>query len=171
MTQQSHYWAYNLSVQSLSHVWLFATPWTAARQASLSITNCRSLPKLMSTESVMPSNQLILCHPLFFLPSIFPSIRVWIFKWVSSLHQVATVLEFQLQHLTGLKPGVNRAAFLLEILGEDPSPCLFQLVDAPHIPWLVVPSAIFRTSKSFSDSVSLVLPLWPPSSTFKDAYD
>ena len=131
----------------------------------------RSLPKLMSTESVMPSNQLILCHPLFFLPSIFPSIRVWIFKWVSSLHQVATVLEFQLQHLTGLKPGVNRAAFLLEILGEDPSPCLFQLVDAPHIPWLVVPSAIFRTSKSFSDSVSLVLPLWPPSSTFKDAYD
>ena len=64
-------------VQSLSRVWLFATPWTAARQASLSITNCRSLPKLMSTESVMPSNHLILCHSLFLLPSIFPSIRVF----------------------------------------------------------------------------------------------
>ena len=64
------------SVQSHSHVWLFATPWTAARQASLSITNSRSLPKLMSTESVMPSNHLILCRPLL-LPSIFPSIRVF----------------------------------------------------------------------------------------------
>ena len=53
------------------------TPWTAARQASLSITNSRSLPKLMSIESVMPSNHLILCHPLLLLPSIFPSIRVF----------------------------------------------------------------------------------------------
>ena len=65
------------SGQSLSRVWLFATPWTAARQASLSITNCQSLPKPMSIESVMPSNHLILCHPLFLLPSIFPSIRVF----------------------------------------------------------------------------------------------
>ena len=65
------------SVQSLSCVQLFATPWTAARQASLSITNTGSLPKLMSIESVMPSNQLILCHPLLLLPSIFPSIRVF----------------------------------------------------------------------------------------------
>ena len=65
------------SVQSLSRVWLFPTPWTAARQASLSITNCWSLLKLMSIESVMPSNHLILCHPLLFLPSIFPSIRVF----------------------------------------------------------------------------------------------
>ena len=65
------------SVQSLSHVWLFGTPWTAARQASLSITNSRSLPKLMSIESVMPSNHLILCCPLLLLPSIFPSIRVF----------------------------------------------------------------------------------------------
>ena len=68
---------YISSVQSLSHVQLFATPWTAARQASLSITNSRSLPKLMSTESVMPSNHLILCHPLLLLPSIFSSIRVF----------------------------------------------------------------------------------------------
>ena len=65
------------SVQSLSCVWLFATPWTAARQASLSITNSRSLLKLMSIESVMPSNHLILCCPLLLLPSVFPSIRVF----------------------------------------------------------------------------------------------
>ena len=65
------------SVQSLSHVWLFVTPWTAARQASLSITNSWSLLKLMSIESVMPSNHLTLCHPLFPLPSIFLSIRVF----------------------------------------------------------------------------------------------
>ena len=65
------------SVQSLGRVRLFATPWTAAHQASLSIINCRSLPKLMSIESVMPSNHFILCHPLLLLPSIFPSIRVF----------------------------------------------------------------------------------------------
>ena len=65
------------SVQSLSRVRLFVTPWTAACQASLSITNSRSLLKLLSTESVMPFNHLILCHPLLLLPSIFPSIRVF----------------------------------------------------------------------------------------------
>ena len=65
------------SVQSLSCVRLFVTPWTAARQASLSITNSRSLLKLMSIESVMPSNHLILCRPLLLLPSVFPSIRVF----------------------------------------------------------------------------------------------
>ena len=65
------------SVQSLSHVRLFVTPWTAARQASLSITNSRSLLKLMSIKLVMPSNHLILCRPLLLPPSIFPSIRVF----------------------------------------------------------------------------------------------
>ena len=64
------------SVQSLSHVWLFATPWTTAHQDSLSITNSWSLLKLISFESVMPSNHLILCWPLLLLPSIFPSIRI-----------------------------------------------------------------------------------------------
>ena len=63
------------SVQSLSRVWLFVTPWTAAHQASLSITNSWSLLKLMSIQSVMPSNHLILCCPLLLMPSIFPSIR------------------------------------------------------------------------------------------------
>ena len=71
------------SVQLFSHVWLFATPWTTACQASLSITNSRSLPKLMSIESVMPSNHLILCRPLH-LPSIFPNIKV--FSNESALH-------------------------------------------------------------------------------------
>ena len=65
------------SVQSLSHVRLFATPWTAARQASLSITNSRSPPKPMSIKSVIPSNHLILCRPLLLLPPIPPSIRVF----------------------------------------------------------------------------------------------
>ena len=66
-----------ISVQSLSRVQLFATPWTAAHQASLSITNSWSLLKLMSIELVMPSNHLIFCHPLFLPPSIFPNIRVF----------------------------------------------------------------------------------------------
>ena len=65
------------SVQLLSHVRLFATPWTAPHKAALSITNSWSLPKLMSMESVMSSNHFILCHPLLLLPSIFPSIRVF----------------------------------------------------------------------------------------------
>ena len=65
------------SVQSLHRVWLFVTPWTAAHQASLSITHSQSLLKLMSFESVMPSNHLLLSHPLLLLPSIFPSIRVF----------------------------------------------------------------------------------------------
>ena len=64
-------------VQSLSRVCLFVTPWAAARQASRSITNSRSLLKLMSIESMMPSNHLILCHPLLLLPSVFPSISVF----------------------------------------------------------------------------------------------
>ena len=64
------------SVQSLSRVQLFATPWTAALQASLSITNSQSAPKHMSIELVMPSNHLILCRPLLLLPSIFPNIRI-----------------------------------------------------------------------------------------------
>ena len=84
------------SVQSLSSVWLFATPWIAECQASLSITNSRSSLKLTSIESVMPSSHLILCRPLLLLPPIPP--RISLFQWVNSLHEVAKVLEFQLQH-------------------------------------------------------------------------
>ena len=82
------------SVQSLSHVRLFATPWIAARQASLFITNSRSSLRLTIIESVMPSNNLILRHPLLLLPPISPSIRVFCNE--STLHEVAKILEFQL---------------------------------------------------------------------------
>ena len=84
------------SDQSLNHVQLFAIPWIAACQASLSITNSLSLFKLMSIDSVMPSKHFNLCHPLLLPPSIFPSTRV--FSKVSSSHQVAKVLEFQLPY-------------------------------------------------------------------------
>ena len=77
-------WSNKDSVQLLSLVWLFATPWTAAHQASLSITNFQSLFKLMSIMSMMPSNYLIFCCPLLLLPLIFPSIRV--FSNESGLH-------------------------------------------------------------------------------------
>ena len=76
----SKFWAFSrliYSLQLLSRVWLFATPWTPACQASLSFTNSQSLLKLMSIKSVMPSNHLILCCPLLLLPSIFTSIRVF----------------------------------------------------------------------------------------------
>ena len=82
------------SVQSLSRVRLFATPWIAARQASLSITISQSSLRLPSIESVMPSSHLILCHPLLLLPPIPPSISL--FQWVNSSHEVAKVLELQL---------------------------------------------------------------------------
>ena len=82
-------------VQSLSRVWLFATPWTAAHQASLSIANFRSLLKLMSVESVMPSNHLVLCRPL--LPSIFPSMRIFSNESVLRIRW-PEYWEFQFQH-------------------------------------------------------------------------
>ena len=89
-------------VQLLSRVRLFATPWTAAYQASLSVTNSRSSPRLMSIELVMPSNHLILCHPLLFLPSIFPSIRAFSNEWFftsggQSIRASASVLPMNTQ--------------------------------------------------------------------------
>ena len=89
-----------ISVQLLSRVWLFMTPWTAAHQAFLSIINSQSLLKLMSIELVVPTNHLILCHLLLLLPSP-PSFNLsqhqGLFQWVSSSHQVAKVLELQHQ--------------------------------------------------------------------------
>ena len=84
------------SVQSLSHVRLFATPWIAARQASLSITNSQNSPKLMSIESVMPPSHLILSSPS--PPALNPSQHQSLFQWVNSSHEAAKALEFQLQH-------------------------------------------------------------------------
>ena len=86
----------SIVVQSLSRVQLFATPWTAAHQASLSFTISQSLLKLIFFELVMPFSHLSLCYSLLPLPSIFPSISL--FQPVGSLHQVAKVLELQLQH-------------------------------------------------------------------------
>ena len=80
MLNITHYSVQFSSIQWLSHVWPYATTWTATRQASPSITNSRNTPKPMSIEWVMPSNHLILCRPLFLLPSIFPSIRVFSIK-------------------------------------------------------------------------------------------
>ena len=89
--------SYLSPVQSISRVRLFATPWIEARQASLSITNSHSLPKLMSIELVMPSSHLILLSSPF-PPAPNPSQHQSLFKWVSSSHKVAKVLEFQLKH-------------------------------------------------------------------------
>ena len=99
------------SVQSFSCVRLFVTPWTAAHQASLSITNSQSLLKLMSIELVMPSNHLILCHPLLLLPSLFPSIKVfsngsvlcirWR-KYLSSSFSISPSSGYSVLILTGL---------------------------------------------------------------------
>ena len=101
-------WVLFVVVQLLSHVRLFAIPWTAACQASWSFTISWSLLKLISIESVMPSNHLILCCPLL-LPSIFPSISS-IFSSGNSSHQVAKVLELQLQHQSF--PWIFRIDFL-----------------------------------------------------------
>ena len=86
-------------LQSLSHVWFFVAPWTTACQIPLSSTISQSVVKFMSIESVVLSNYLILCCPLFLLPWIFPSLRVF-FQWVSSSPQVGKVLELQLQQQT-----------------------------------------------------------------------
>ena len=107
-------WSSLSSVQLLNHVRLFAMPWTAVRQASLSITNSRSLLKLMSIETVMPFNNLILCCPLLLLPSIFPSTEVfsnesvlpirWLKYWnfslsISSSNEYSGLISFRMDWL------------------------------------------------------------------------
>ena len=106
------------TAQSLSPVWLFVTQWTVACQASLSITSFRSLLKLMSIESVMPSNQ---SHPLSSpsSPALNLSQHQGLFKWVSSSHQVAKVLEFQLQQHQSLQ-WIFRTDFLCDWLVWSP---------------------------------------------------
>ena len=110
------------SVRLLSHVQPFVTPWTEARQASLSITNSRSLLKPMSIESVMPSNHLILCHPLL-LPSVFPSIRVfsnesvlhirwpkyWSFSFsISPSNEYSGLISFRMDQMDLQSKGLSR---------------------------------------------------------------
>ena len=136
------------SVQWLSPVQLFVTPWTAARQASLSITNSQSLLKLMTIESVMPSSHLILCHPLLLPPSIFPSIRVfsnelvlqirWLKYWsfsfsISLSNEYAGLISFRrdwfdllavqgtlrnLQHYSSKASILQRSAFFIAQLSH-----------------------------------------------------
>ena len=103
-------WPHNLSVaivQSLSHVLLFVTPWTVARQAFLPIS--WSLPKFRSIESVMPSNHLILCHPLLLLPSVFPSIRGFPSESAARISHLVNSLTHQVKELAIVK--FREAAF------------------------------------------------------------
>ena len=133
------------SVQSLSCVWLFATPWTAACQASLSITNSRSLPKLMSTESVMPSNHLILYCPLLLLPSIFPSIRVfsneelflhWVAYWVpTNLGSSFSILFFAFSYCSWCSQGKNTEVVCHPLLQWT---ILSELSSMTHPSWVVL---------------------------------
>ena len=98
LSKQGSPYIYIFSVVQLpSRVRLFATPWTAALQASLLLTISQSLPRFMSIASVMPSSHLLLWHPLLLLPSTFPDIRVF-FQWLGCLHRIAKILELQLQH-------------------------------------------------------------------------
>ena len=140
------------SVQSLSHVWLFATPWTAARQAFLSITNSQSLLKLMSIELVMPSNHLILCCPLLLLPSVFPSIKVfssesvlhirwpkyWSFRFSISLsNEYSWLISFRTDWLISLQS--KRLSSLLQHHSSkasvlQSSACFIVQLSHPHTP-------------------------------------
>ena len=129
------------SIQSLSRVRHFVTPWTAARQASLFITNSWSLLKLMSTESVMPSNHLIICCPLLLLPSVFPSIRVfsnesvlcirwpkyWNFSFsISPSNVYSGLISFRIDLLDLLPPGTAQMRSIIRGLWN----LVFMLLEA-----------------------------------------
>ena len=182
---------YQFSVQSLSHVWLFATPWTTAHQASLSITNSQSLPKLMSIESVMPSNHLIPCHPLLLLPSIFPSIRVFLYvsalciRWpkywnfsfnISPSNEHPGLISFRMAWLDllavqgTLKSLLQDHSSKASILGRS----AFFIVQVSH-PYMTTGKTIALTRQTFADKVMsllfnmlsrLVIPLLPRSKRF-----
>ena len=127
------------SVQLLSHIGVFVTPWTAACQASLSITNSRSLVKLMLIESVMPSNYLILCCPVLLLPSIFPSIRLF-------PNESALCIRW---------PKYWSFSFNISLSNEHPGLISFRtdLVGSPCSPWDSQESSPIPQSKSINSSV------------------
>ena len=123
-------------VQSLNHVWLFATPWTAAHKASMSITNSQSLLKLVSIQSVIASNHLILCHPLLFLPSVFPSFKVfsnesvlrirwpkyWSFSFsISPSNEFSGLISFRIDWLDLLDPSLRVQGTLKSLLQHHSS--------------------------------------------------
>ena len=122
----------NVVVQSLSHIWLFATSWTAARQASLSFTISQSLLKLTSIVLVIPFNHLLFCRPLLLLPSIFPSIRI--FPMIRFFTSYYCLINWHPDL------ALNRLKWRsLVTIGDSLFPCLFLLLEATHIPWLMEP--------------------------------
>ena len=155
------------SVQPLSHVRLFATPWTAAHQASLSITNSRSPPKPMSTESVMPSNHLIFCHPILLLPSIFPRIRVftnesalcirwpkyWSFSFsVRPSNEYSGLISFRMDWLVSLQSkGLSESSPTPQFKSINFSTLSF-LVQLSH-PYMATGNTIALTRWTFVDKV------------------
>ena len=160
------------SVQSLGRVRLFATSWTAAHQASLSITNFRSLFKLMSIESVMPSNYLILRHPLLLLPSIFPSIRVfsnesalcirWPKYWsfifsISPSNEYSGLISFRMDWLDflvvqGTLKSLQHPSSKASILQHS----AFFIVQLSH-PYMTAGKTIVLTRQTFVDKVMSLL--------------
>ena len=155
------------SVQSLSSVWLFVIPWTATHQASLSITNSRSLLKLMSIESVMPSNYLILCHPLF-PPSIFPSIRVfsnqlvlrirwpkyWSFSFISPSNEHSGLISFRMDwcDLLAVQGTLQHQSWKASILQCS----VFFIVQLSH-PYMTTGKTIALTRRTFVGKVMSLL--------------
>ena len=156
------------SVQLLSHVQLFVTPWTAAHQASLSITNSWSLPKPMSIESVMPSNHLILCRP-FLLPSIFPRIRVfsnestlpirwpkyWSFSFnISPPNQHPGLISFRMDwlDLLAVQGTLQHHSSKASILWHS----AFFIVQLSH-PYMTTGKTIALTRRTFVDKVMSLL--------------
>ena len=163
----------SVAVQSLSHVWLFATPQTAARQASLSITNSRSLLKLMSIESVMPSNHLILCCPLLLLPSIFPIIRVfsnestlrmrWPKYWtlsfnISSSNEYSRLISFRINWLDILEVhGTLKSLLQYHNLKASILQCsAFFIVQLSH-PYMTTGKTTALARRTFVDKVMSLL--------------
>ena len=157
------------SVQLLSRVWLFATPWTVTRQASLSVTNSWSLLKLMSIESAMPSNHLILCHPLLLLPSISPSISIfsnvsvlrirwpkyWSFSFsISPSSEYSGLIFFRIDWLDLLAvQGTLRSLFQHHSSKASVLQCLaFFIVQLSH-PYITTGKTIALTRQTFVDKV------------------
>ena len=156
------------SIQSLSHVRLFVTPWTIARQASLSITNSQSSPKPMSIESVMPSKHLILYHPLLLLPSIFPSIRVfsnesalrirwpkyWSFSFnISPSNEYPGLITFRMDWLDLL---VVQGILKCLLPHHSSKASILQLVQLSH-PYMTTGKTIALTRWIFVDKVKSLL--------------
>ena len=167
---------YISSVQSLSPVWLFATPWTTAHQASLSITNSQSPSKPISIESVMPSNHLILCHSLLLLPSIFPSIRVfsnesalcmrwpkyWSFSFnISPSNEHPQLISFRMDWLDllavqgTLKSLLQHHSSNASILWRS----AFFTVQLSH-PYMTTGKTIALTRRTFVGKIMSLLPYW-----------